>query len=896
MRRRSPSATLALCLLAAGCLATEQDPNRAVYDHWAYLPPRSAVPPPVQDPSWIKSPIDAFVLARLEAEGLTPAPPVDRAHYLRRLSLDLSGLPPSPEEVSAFEADASSGAEEAAIERLLSSPRTAENWTRDWLDIARYADSNGYQVDLEREMWPWRDWVISAFQKDLRLDRFIRLQLAGDLLDDPDGTLASAFNRNHAVTTEGGVVEEEYRSIYAADRVNTIGAAFLGLTVGCARCHDHKYDPLTTLDYYRLTACFNQIDDAGKANDNHFRPTLSTAGPLVEAERARLAQALSAVATDLDLRIDADRHARQDELAALGPVRWIQPERPMRVETESGLPLRPQDDGSFLAEITETERTVLRGVVPLANLRAIRLELLRDTAFPQGGPGGAQDGRPWLSEFDAWVDGPEGRQKLEILWADASEAPGDAAKAIDGSGSSAWAPPAVNAEIRFGLAESMDTRNATITVRLTQLEGAEHVIGRFRLSFSEHPLAAILPDAAPATRRLHHGLFLAPNPLQTEVRDREALVRAQASLSAAVSTMVMKTSAKPQPTYVFVRGDYQHHGDSVGCEIPRWILPGPKGRALDRRDVADWLLSPDHPLTARVIVNRVWQRYFGVGLVRTLDNFGRAGERPSHPELLDWLARELIDSGWDLRHVHRLILRSATYRQSSATSRERLARDPDNRLLGRGARFRLPAEVIRDTALWAGGILDERLGGPSVFPPQPPGLWEELNDRKDLFTPYRTDSGARAHRRSLYLFWKRSLPPPSMSTFDAPTRESPTVQRAVTNTPLQALALMNSPESLEAAEGLALRMVAAAPGEPSDWIRYGFRMLTSRTPTAEELEILAQTYQDQRAAFQAEPDAIARLDQIGDASRLSPLDPPSRAALTQVARVLLNLSETITRE
>lgn len=902
--------TIRLCGLLgllSGCLAVETEPNEPTSSHWSFHAPKRQEPPAVSDAGWVKSPIDAFILARLEQEGLSPAPAVGRAQLIRRLSLDLTGLPPTPAETQAFQGDASPDAEQRLIERLLTSPRAAEHWTRDWLDLARYADSNGYQVDLERNMWPWRDWVIAAFDRNLPFDRFTIAQLAGDLVDGGQDALATGYNRNHCITTEGGVIDEEYRTIYAVDRVNTMASTWLGLTTGCARCHDHKYDPMTQRDFYRMMACFNQIGERGSGDGGNFGPLLEVQSPLDAARMAAIDAELQGLPADLDQRIEEAEEEAEDELRDLAPLRW-QTATAIGAATDSGRPIASPTDGVFLAPAGALDTFTLTLRVPLRTIRALRLEALPEATLPGGGPGLAPDGSFAISELSLWVMGPEGRREIPLLEGHSLTTPSAADPAIDGSGSTSWGGGPGESGAIFALSEPINVESATVGLRLSELEGGGKILGRFRISFSDHPLAALPPTMGQAILRppgqrspeeiqalvSHYGLYLAPPELKAAARRRLELRRQRSLASTKVSAMVMKQAETPQDTFVLGRGDYQQHGEQVSCRPPQWILKSPAGQPRDRLGFAQWLVDPHHPLTARVVVNRLWQRYFGVGLVKTLDDFGIQGDRPSHPELLDYLALELIGSGWDLRHIHRLIVGSATYRQSSVATAEVLGRDPENRLLARGARYRLPAEVIRDVALWAGGLLDETRGGPSVLPYQPPGLWEELNDRPGNFTPYRTDSGARTRRRSLYTFWKRSLPPPTLATFDAPTRETATVRRSITTTPLQALVLLDAPEMLEAACGLATRMAREGGEDDEARLRFGFQLVTSRPPSEAELSLLKSTQRAQQAELRAAPDAARALVMRGETT--SPLAIEAQAALIQVARVLLNLSETITRE
>jgi hypothetical protein len=653
--------------------------------HWAFVKPERPPLPPVRDDGWVRNPIDRFVLARLEREGLPPSPDADRTTLIRRVTLDLTGLPPTTAEVDAFLADATPDAYEKLVDRLLASPRYGERMALDWLDAARFADTHGYHIDSARDMTRWRDWVIRAFNDNMPFDRFTVEQVAGDLL--PNATveqkIASGFNRNHMINFEGGAIPEEYHTAYLVDRVNTTGTVWLGLTVGCAQCHDHKYDPLTQKEYYQLFAFFHNV-----------------------------------------------------------------PENGLDGKGGNAVPVLP----------TPT---------------------------------------------------PEQRQRLDRLAA-----------------------------------------------HIKELE--------------EHP--------GPELDRLK--------------KERAALEKR------VPSTMVMEEMPKPRDTFVLVRGQYDKHGARVTAALPAFLPPLPPGQPANRLGLARWLVAPEQPLTARVTVNRFWQMYFGTGIVKTAEDFGSQGEWPSHPELLDYLATEFVRTGWDVKALQRLLVTSATYRQSSKVTPEVAARDPDNRLLARMTRVRLPAELIRDQALTVSGLLNREIGGASVYPYQPKGIWEELMAREDgaNFTAqvYVQSHGKDLYRRGMYTFWKRTAPPPDLTTLDAPDREVCTVRRPRTNTPLQALVLLNDPTYVEASRKLAERLLTEAE-TTDERITLAFRLATARRPTAAETVVLRKVLEAQRAVYRADEKAALKLLSVGESKRNEALDPAELAAWTMVASAIMNLDETVTR-
>lgn len=662
--------------------------------HWSFQPPSRAPLPTVQRRDWVRNPLDHFVLLRLEQGGLAPSPEADRVTLIRRVTLDLTGLPPTPSEVDAFLADDSPGAYETLVNRLLASPRYGERMALDWLDAARFADSGGYQGDIFRTMWPWRDWVIGAFNRNLPFDQFTVEQLAGDLLPNPtrDQLVASGFHRNHRINDEDGIILEEFRVEYVVDRVETTANVWLGLTMGCGRCHDHKYDPLTQQDFYRFYAFFNSIDESGRGHGN-APPILRLTTPAQEQQAAA---------------VDSEVQALQKQLQAL--------------------------------------------------------ETAPETAAP--------------------------RQELT-----------------------------------------------------TQIQAAQ--------------------------------------------KKKDAI------LAAAPATMIMRELPTPRETFVLIRGAYDKPGERVAPALPAALPPLPPGQPVNRLGLARWLVDPGHPLTSRVIVNRYWQLVFGTGLVTTPEDFGIQGAAPSHPELLDWLATEFVQTGWDVKRLLRLLVTSATYRQSSRGSAEVFRRDPENRLLARGARYRLPAELVRDQALAAAGLLTERLGGASVLPYQPEGLWKELASAGQ---EYPQSHGADLYRRSMYTFWRRTVHHPTMAAFDAPAREICAVRRPRTNTPIQALALMNEPGFVEASRNLAERVLRESGPDVDARLTHAFRLVLARAPSAVELKLLKEEWQSFHERYTTQPEAAAKLLTIGESKPNAAFSPVEVAAFAAIANTILNLDEAVTKE
>lgn len=1060
-------------------------------EHWAFAKPVRPEPPALadEDDAGVRNPIDRFVRARLEKEQLEPSPEASPATLIRRASLDLTGLPPTVEEVDAFLADGSEDAYDKLVDRLLESPRYGEHQARYWLDTARYADSHGFHIDARRDIWAYREWVIDAFNENKPFDEFTVEQLAGDLLPDPvaEQKIATGYIRCNTSTGEGGAIEEEYRAKYGFDRTETTATTWLGLTMLCARCHTHKYDPIPQQEYYSLLAFFDNLDgpvmDGNKPNPE----------PYIRVPSKEQTDRLDWLKTRIDEgRTQAD--AANPGLDA-GQVDWAQdwhdrvkdgwrslPIGAARSTVEQGANLWVEADHAVAATgrnpAKDTYELLLRPEP--GKLAGLRLDALSDPSLPKGGSARAEDGRFALSEFEAELvraasgndAAPEPRKlKFSQALATAAAKDGGVGSAIDGKPETAWSVEAgadTQPTALFLLDKPLDiAEGATLRLRLRfEADEAHRALGRFRVSAAqgaelvvaleglefdewqvigpfateglEAGFAKVYPpeetvdfeasyDGVRETIRwqkrgdlgnggtqtlvdeLHgvHGVFYLQRRVQVQqptaldlslraddlyrvwlngelvaeqktVRDPAGVAgrfrvhlnpgensllvkvvnhqgakrfafdaqlgrpeRLSAEVAATLSvaaipggawkapvrdwyrrqhsdefrtlfdrlaawgeerqaidaaiptTLVAKERAERRETHRLERGEYDKPGEVVQPGVLSVLHPFPEGAPTNRLGLAEWIVSPDNPLTARVVVNRFWQQFFGVGLVKTAEDFGVQGERPTHPALLDWLAVEFIESGWDIKHLHRLIVTSATYRQSSRVTPELFERDPENRWLARGPRFRGDAEVIRDSALYVSGLLVQRIGGPSVKPYEPPGLWEAVSyNNAQKYVPDRDDG---QYRRSMYTYWKRQSPPPNMLLLDASTREYCVARRPRTNTPLQALALLNDPQFVEASRAFAARILTEAGEDASLRLTWAFRQATGRQPTDAELAVLLRTLQGQLQEFRAAPDQARELLGVGMYRAPASLDPAELAAWTTVASMILNLDESITK-
>jgi hypothetical protein len=923
--------------------------------HWSLVPPRKPEIPKPYKSTRVYDAIDHFVLERLETEGLGLSPEADRETLIRRVTLDLTGLPPTLEEVDAFLGDRSADAYEKVVDRLLASPRYGERMAARWLDGARYADTNGYQSDGERFMWRWRDWVIEAFNRNMPFDRFTVEQIAGDMLPSPtlDQRIATGFNRNHRGNAEGGIIPEEYAVEYVVDRVDTTFTVWLGLTVGCARCHDHKYDPISQKEFYRLFAYFNNVPERGKAIKYGNSPPMIKAPTPEQQERLRgIEQKLAAVEKKYAV-LEGERKAAQAvwerSLDLTRKVHWAPTDGLV-----AHYPLDPDGVGDSPATAKsepaafENAAYVLGRIGQAADFDGRRYVLagnvgdfgfydkfsLSAWVFAKGEPNGAimsrmtetarsegyslyvEKGRVQLNLSKRWLDDAlrvetearltPGRWHHVLATYDGSRVSEGIRIYLDGE-------PQELRVLLDDLNQSFKTREP---FRIGSLGGED---GRFQgfidevrvyvtaLTAEEAELLAnsdSIADIAaiPSERRSQQQrrkietYFLerhASEGIQQARRELLALRRERDRFVESIpTTMVMEEMPKPRETFVLVRGAYDKPGEKVSPGIPPALPPLPAGAPNNRLGFSRWLVDPSNPLTARVAVNRFWQMYFGTALVKTVDDFGAQGEWPTHPRLLDWLATEFMQTGWNIKALQKTIVMSATYRQSSKANPELLQKDPENRLLARGPRLRLPAEMVRDQALAVSGLLVEKLGGPSVRPYQPAGLWKELTGGED----YKPDHGENLYRRSLYTFWKRTIPPPAMTTFDAPARETCIVRETRTNTPLQALALMNDVTYVEAARALAERIMTEGGTTPVDRITRAFRLATGRKPRGHELTTLAAAFETYRNHYRSDPEAARKLLTVGDSPRNEKLDAAEQAGYTLIASSILNLDEVITKQ
>lgn len=893
--------------------------------HWSFVPPKAVALPRVNQTGWVRNEIDNYVLRRLEALELSPSHEADRRTLIRRVSLDTTGLPPSLVEIQRFLSDESDDAYETMVDYYLASPRYGEHMARLWLDLARYADTSGYQYDRERKMWVWRDWVINAYNQNMPFDQFTVEQLAGDLIPGatPQQILATGFNRNHPITIEGGVIDEEYRTEYVIDRLTTTSTAWLGLTVGCARCHDHKFDPISQKEFYQMADFFNQVDEKGL---NGFQPMMKIASPLAkplgEAEQKQI-EILSSRLRQLGRTPSTDEFQQWTKSVAESGVDWRVLE-PVKLKSSGGSTLTVQADLSFVAGGANPQKDIYE-IVATTNMEAIQsvmLECLMDKSLPGGGPGRHTNSNFVLSEFELDVvslNNPSQKSTVKFAkaQADYSQKNYGIELAIDGTvnGNNGWA---VDGPTRKQPATALFVASkpfgfeggSKLIFRLRHEAGFQtHGIGRPRLSITTSLVDSL--DAMLTSPRVQQ---LASKPLNTRTREESEYLKTQfeqvrkhsfaevqkeiARLESANSypaTMVMRDRTTRRKTYLLRLGQYDRPGIEVQADVPSALGAMDPDAPANRLGFARWLVSPEHPLTARVAVNRYWQQLFGVGFVKTSEDFGFQGEWPSHPELLDTLAYRFVESGWDVKAMLRLMLTSATYRQSAQADVAARERDPENRLLARGPRFRLDAEQIRDSALAISGLLKEHVGGPSVYPYQPEGLWLELNNRPGYSRAYEVGDGDALYRRSMYTYWKRTVLSPMLTTFDAPGREFCTVRRSRTNTPLQSLLMLQGPQYVEAARHLAVRMMTDGGADIQSRIRHGFELATSRIPTDEELKIMTTFYEDRFSAFQSHPESAKRLLAVGKSSLDSQLDPVKQAAWLEIARLILNLDEVITK-
>ena len=909
--------------------------------YWAFVPPKRPRLPKVRNPNWAENPIDFFVLARLEKEVLSPARQADRVTLLRRLSLDLVGLPPMIEEVDAFLADKSKNAYQKQVERLLSSPHYGERWGRHWLDAARYADSDGFEKDKQRQVWFYRDWVINSFNRDLPYDRFIIEQLAGDLLPQAtqDQIVATGFLRNSMINEEGGIDPEQFRMEAMFDRMDAIGKSILGITIQCTQCHDHKYDPLTQEGYYRMFAFLNNAHEAN----------IAVYTPEEQSQRAELFRRIREIESDLKRRRPdwQERMAEWEDQVAADQPQWLVVRPKVEDISTGGQKYLPLDDGSFLAQgYAPTQHRVKMYVkTAVQGITAFRLELLNDIDLPLGGPGRSVKGTGALTEFEvetAPADAPDKITQVKIAKATADislpETPleaifqnksdkrrvtGPIEFAIDGKEETAWgidAGPGLRNQPRkavFTTETPITHPEGTIlTFYLSQKHGGwnsndnqNHNLGRFRLSIATDtgavadPLPKNVRDilSIPRDRRTPSQVEAVFRYWRTTVPEwkqvNAKLARLWRQHPEGSSQLVLQARQNGRETNVLSRGDFLKPVKLVSPAVPGFLHPMPEGTPMTRLGFAQWLVDRNSPTTARALVNRIWQSYFGIGLISTSENLGTQSEPPSHPELLDWLAVEFMDSGWSLKALHQLIVTSSTYRQSSHATPELHQRDPYNRLLARGPRFRVEAEIVRDIALAASGLLNPKIGGPSVYPPAPDFLF--VPPASYGTKPWHEATGEDRYRRGIYTFRYRSVPYPMLQTFDAPRGDASRVRRSRSNTPLQALTTLNEPLFLESARALALRTLREGGETNTQRLVYSFRRCLARKPTptesAELLSLLNKQMKRLREGW-LRPWDLAGYDAAQRPQLPKSATPVQLAAWTTVCRVLLNLDETITKE
>ena len=936
--------------------------------HWSFVTPKRPKLPPLSDLSWIKNPIDRFVLARLLKEGLEPSGSADKRTLLRRVSFDLTGLPPTPDEIHDFLKDDSPEAYERVVDRLLKSPRYAERMTIRWLDAARYADTNGYQTDGPRDMWRWRDWVLEAFHKNMPFDQFTIEQLAGDLLPNAtlDQKIATGFNRNHRGNAEGGIVPEEFQVEYVVDRVDTTFTVWQGLTMGCARCHSHKFDPLTQKEYYQIFASFNNIPENGRAlKEGNSPPYVKAPTDQQSAELSQLAKNYDAAMDEFfasssklqkqftkwrngnwkkqqdripdDWQIDRQLHfhAPLDSLEATLVDSTAPEHKPVKVAANGSVEFAEgrhgksiQLSGQGFVELAEGgkfgyfDRFSLSAHVFMPELKAgtvVSKMLLTDR-----GAGYnlhiTDDGKVQLNLVKRWLDDslrvetkaaiPAGRWVHLLATYDGTRTSAAIQLYVDGVRTAHKANlDGINQSFASDEPLRIGAGNSNFHGLIDDVRIYDRVIESAEISSiaETRSLKDLLAQPVGESSTLAHdkltyffGRVSGPKSLVSIVRNADRTRRALSEFRRTVPTvMVMREMKTPRETHVLTRGQYDRPGERVTFGTPAALPPLADNAPANRLGLAKWLVSRENPLTARVTVNRFWRDIFGTGIVKTTEDFGVQGERPSHPELLDWLAVEFMESGWDVKRLIKTIVMSSTYRQASGRQTpgrqkdegKRLNNDPDNRLLSRGPRGRLSAEMIRDQALLASGLLTEQRGGPSVRPYQPEGLLKEIASD----TTYEQDHGPNLYRRSLYTWWKRTVPPPMMTNFDASGRETCEVRQSRTNTPLQALNLLNDVTFVEAARVLA-QDALATPGTDQQRLDQIFERLLSRLPSDRERTILLAGLSHHRERFSKDRSAAEVLIQTGEWPVADKLPSAELAAWTTICSTIMNLDEAVTKE
>jgi len=916
-------------------------------NHWSFEPVVRPELPKVEDSEWSRNGIDRFVLARLEEEGIKPAPEAEKETLIRRLSLDLTGLPPTPEEVDQFLGDDSPDAYERLVDRLLASHRYGETMALPWLDAARYADTDGYQNDGPREMWRWRDWVIDAYNQNKPFDEFTIEQLAGDLLPNPslDQIIATGFNRNHRYNSEAGIVFEEFRLENAVDRVDTASTVWMGLTMGCARCHDHKYDPISTKEYYQLISYFNSIPESGRAKKfGNSEPWILSPTKSQFDELARKDAAIESARDALEKQenewsrtqalweANGSEASRETELlkqgrtfaysfdgneasvsvlkgqpwfgkGVFGTAATVDGESSFNVESEGTFASEHQFSVSFWVKPDSVEEGVI-------------LSRQDDNQKRPGIAAEFEDGHLQFYIITRWIAGVAAIETLE------KQVPGewmhvalvnDGTKRAQGmrifvngkraetrilhNSNSNDGQYAKKAQFRIGggvFGADFEGQIDELRIYTRELWDDEIAILAEPLRIRE--IALKKPSQRSVSESSKLRAYYLENEAPQDFRDLysrliDARIDRTVYYDSLPTTMIMQELPEPRETFVRKRGVYNQFGEKVERKLPEAISSSDQDFMPNRLGLAQWLVNGEHPLTGRVAANRYWLKYFGRGLVKTAEDFGIQGERPSHPELLDWLADEFVRLNWDVKAMQKLIVTSATYRQSSRMTPDLRERDPGNILLARGPRERLSSHATRDQALAVSGLLVEKIGGPSVSPYQPDRFWELLSNMK-----YKQSSGEDLYRRSLYTIWKRTIPPPSMAVLDAADRESCIVSTKRTNTPLQALALLNEKAFVEAARNFGQRILLEGGDSIESQVEFAFRSVTGRYPSERERAVLYGAYREYKDEFNGEPDEAHKFIRIGESKLQEGLDPIQLAAATTFANVLLNLDEVITKE
>jgi len=906
--------------------------------HWSFQPIRKPAIPGVETSADVSgaNAIDQFVIAELQRHQLCLSPQADAVTLARRLAFDLTGLPPSPEQVVALSETSDEAAYEKLVDELLASPRFGERMAMWWLDLVRYADSVGYHGDQPVEVFPFREWVINAFNENQRFDDFTREQLAGDLLPEPTlhQQIAAGYNRLGMMSREGGAQAKEYLAKYAAERVRNIGGVWLGLTTGCCECHDHKFDPITARDFYRLEAFFADIQEQGVYNRAGFGSKTVVTTPEQDARLALFDQEMGAIQKQIET-LAPELAAKQSEWEEkIGRIVDWKPLTPASVTSSNKTTFSIQKDGAILARgpNPDTDSYTLTFSAPLKKITALRLEVLPHDSLPQKGPGRAANGNFVLSEIVASLKSKDGSTQSVLLtnpsasfeqgiesnnatsgWRIATTVDGSALKTRKGWAILPKTGKSHAAVLEFESELSLVSGETLILTLSHNSPHRQHTLGHFRISVTTDPRPVVLgpadqfpdhvrtilktkADQRTQTQRSELATYYrSVAPLLEPFRTKLAAAQEQKeSFYRSLPTMLTTVHVEPRMIRVLPRGNWMDDsGEVVQPGVPEFLpQPPPREGRLTRLDLANWLVSKENPLTARTFVNRQWKLFLGAGLSRKLDDLGAQGDWPTHPRLLNWLAANFIDSGWDVKRLVKQIVMSKTYRQSSVVSSDLQEQDPFNHWLARQGRFRLDAEMIRDNALWIGGLLVEKIGGPSVKPYQPPRYWAYLNFPE---REWKNDHGASLYRRGLYTHWQRQYLHPSLLAFDAPSREECTAERVRSNTPLQSLVLLNDPTYVEASRAFAERILRDGSSSPQERLDFAFRRALSRSIKPEESAVLISLLEQHLDQFQTDPDAARELLTVGDSIAASNLDPVELAAWTSIARTILNLHSTITR-